>query len=342
MFVINQFKKSSFNLFNKFLSHTTSENTFEHFYRQNNLEVPKLENLPNPYYSYETPEDDPCLRDDIIFITSRFRSGSTVFWNAFRNLKGCTAYYEPFNERRWFDSQQRGDFVDKTHLGVSDYWKEYEGMEYLDQYYDEDWIRKNLMMDANSWQPKMKKYIEELIIKAKGRPVFQFNRIDFRLPWFKKHFPNAKIIHLYRNPRDQFCSFLTDKALMNKDDITHTYKDAFYLDVWCQDLKKFYPFLDKAETPHPYQRFYLLWKLSFLHGINKADISVNFESIRTNPIDELSRIFTAINLPVEQHEISDVVQRNVGTSWEKYADKLWFERHENECEHILDLAFKDS
>jgi hypothetical protein len=153
----------------------------------------------------------------------------TLLWNLFRNIEGCTAYYEPFNERRWFDSQQRGGHVDKTHIGVSDYWQEYEGMDELSQYYNEDWIQHDLMMDAHSWQPNMKKYIEELIIRAKGRPVFQFNRIDFRLPWFKKHFCQNQNYSFASQPQrsDQFCSFLTDKKLMNKDNVINTYKDPF-------------------------------------------------------------------------------------------------------------------
>src|SRR4029453_9208736 len=36
-----------------------------------------------------------------VFITARFRSGSTLLWNLFRHLSGCTSYYEPLNERRW-------------------------------------------------------------------------------------------------------------------------------------------------------------------------------------------------------------------------------------------------
>ncbi len=33
-----------------------------------------------------------------------------------------------------------------------------------------------------------------------GRPVLQFNRIDFRLAWFAGSFP-AKIVHIYRHPQ---------------------------------------------------------------------------------------------------------------------------------------------
>src|SRR5690606_37473813 len=59
-----------------------------------------------------------------VFITSRFRSGSTLLWNVFRHLPDFTAYYEPFNERRWFDPTTRGESVDATHRNVSDYWRE--------------------------------------------------------------------------------------------------------------------------------------------------------------------------------------------------------------------------
>ena len=68
-------------------------------------------------------------RSDIVFITGRFRSGSTLLWNLFRQMDNCTAYYEPFNERRWFDSSARGNRMDATHRGVSDYWKEYDGLQ---------------------------------------------------------------------------------------------------------------------------------------------------------------------------------------------------------------------
>jgi hypothetical protein len=338
--VVNKFKNLSFSLFNKFLSHPTSSNTLEQSFRRNNVAVPKLDNLPNPYYPFEVAADDPCLRNDIIFITSRFRAGSTLFWNLFRNIEGCTAYYEPFNERRWFDPESCGEFVDKTHIGVSDYWQEYQGMADLEQYYDEDWIRKDLMMDANSWQPQMKQYIKELIVRANGRPVFQFNRIDFRLPWFKKHFPNAKIIHLYRNPRDQFCSFLVDKKLMNKDDVQHTYKDAFYLDSWCEDLKKFYPFLDKQQTPHPYQQFYYLWKLSFLHGDKEASFSASLESIKAEPNEAVTSILNTLNLQIADSLINQIVDQNTGSTWQHYAEESWFSDHETQCEITLNQFFE--
>jgi hypothetical protein len=92
--------------------------------------TPDLENFESPYAG---PDNDQVVslaaarqqRPDPIFITARFRTGSTLLWNLFRNIPGVTSYYEPLNERRWFDPSTRGQGVDKTHLGVDEYWTEY-------------------------------------------------------------------------------------------------------------------------------------------------------------------------------------------------------------------------
>ncbi|MEP0496173.1 MAG: sulfotransferase, partial [Paraglaciecola sp.] len=165
--------------------------------------LPKIKNTQSPYCQHSSDQlKSPSNRDDIVFITSRFRSGSTLLWNLFRQTPGCTSYYEPFNERQWFNPALRGNTVDSSHRGVADYSAEYNGLNELTQFYNEDWIRKQLLMTEDSWNPGMKSYIESIVSSAKGRPILQFNRIDFRLPWLKKHFPNAKIIHLHRHPRD--------------------------------------------------------------------------------------------------------------------------------------------
>ncbi|HZY89118.1 MAG TPA: hypothetical protein VFE78_30125, partial [Gemmataceae bacterium] len=72
---------------------------------------------PPPYPDLGAPQREgrACRRSDVILITGRFRSGSTLLWNLFRNVPGCTAYYEPLNERRWFDPATRGSRVDRTH-----------------------------------------------------------------------------------------------------------------------------------------------------------------------------------------------------------------------------------
>jgi hypothetical protein len=307
---------------------------------ESSQKIAQLNNLTSPYISEQqltqkTPPVKTCDRDDIIIISSRFRSGSTVLWNMFRQEPANTAYYEPFNERKWFLQTQRGETVDSTHIGVQDYWTEFNNMEDLDNLYEQSWINRNLHMDESSWNPKMKEFICQLVERAKGRPVLQFNRADFRLPWLRQNFPNAKFLHLYRHPRDQWLSFLTDKKLMDKDSVATTYRDEFYLNSWCEDLSHYFPFLSIESTPHPYQRFYYLWKLSFLYGQKFSDLSISFEELVQHKEATTETIIKAFSLSTNAELMYQVVEPPQLNRWVSYADEAWFKQFENECEHVL-------
>ncbi|MBI3466173.1 MAG: sulfotransferase [Planctomycetes bacterium] len=273
-----------------------------------------------------------------VFITSRFRSGSTLLWNVFRHLSGWTAYYEPLNERRWFDPSLRGEQVDATHRGVSDYWREYEGLQCLAEHYRSSWISRNLYMDRESSDPALRRYIQLLIEHAGGRACLQFNRIDFRLPWLRATFPDAQIVHLYRHPRDQWCSSFQRTEPFPRDGGVRDFgpHDEFYLLSWSRDLSYHFPFLNEDCVDHPYQLFYYVWKLSYLFGRAFADCSVEFEQLVAAPAAELAKLFDVLGAGHVNTDnlVGLFVQPRLGR-WRGYADDAWFAEHEAKCESVL-------
>jgi hypothetical protein len=318
-----------------------------------------LTGLPEPGYAElgRVPtQSSAASRAAPVFITARFRSGSTMLWNLFRNVAGCTAYYEPLSHTRYFDTRLPTPSLDPTHRGVQDYRAEYTGLEELSQLYQAQWARRNFLMGEDFWQPDLKRFIEVMIEKAKGYAVLQFNRIDFRLPWIRMHFPHARLIHLYRHPRDQWCSTLQDNSHRPKNETVEqrsipdrfylsrngTFEqfarhDNYYLRIWANDLRHHFPFLDESRLSHPYELFYFIWKLSYLFGRKYCDHSVAYEDLLSNPELELQKLMTAAGIKTfDLNKLRSLLVEPSLNKWKKFADDAWFRKHEEYCETVLE------
>jgi hypothetical protein len=168
--------------------------------------------------------------------------------------------------------------------------------------------------------------------------VLQFNRIDLRLPWIRRNFPNAAIVHLFRHPRDQwFSTFLGTKAFP-RDGLPRDFLpyDRFYLLVWARDLRHRFPFLDVNDVEHPYQLSYYIWKLSYLYGRQYADHSIQFEQLVESPQRELGALFQSLEVECDEiDQVCSVVAQPTVGRWREYAEEAWFVRHESHCESVL-------
>ncbi|MBZ2167689.1 sulfotransferase [Marinobacter sp. F4216] len=326
------------NLWFKFLEKSLRSSTIQSWiidYFPDTSASRNVTNYSNPYITKKPLIQNTSKRP--IFITGRFRSGSTLLWNIFRKINGYTAYYEPFNERRWFDSAYRGDFTDNSHRGVDDYWREYEGLDYLGSHYKENWIRHRLFMAENDFDINMYNFIKKLVDDAEGTPVLQFNRVDFRLGWLRNAFPDSSIIHIYRNPRDQWCSSLWgDQNYTKYSKGDQGFNDRFYLNTWVMDLTKQFPFLSEYEDKHRYYHFYMLWKLSYCYGQKYSNSSVSLEDLSNNPSPEIDRILSDINIKPCFHKLDLSFIEPPRSTWRDYADENWFQKIEQDCEEVLD------
>ena len=290
---------------------------------------PPVSYVPAPYCpscNQEKTQNRPAP----IFITARFRSGSSFLWQIFRAIETVSAYYEPLNENCWF--QGKGYKTDPSHIGITNYHAEYEGLGRLGRIYNRDWICRNLHMTGWDYDPGLYTYIDELIRATDKRAVLQFNRVDFRLPWLRTHFPGSRIVHLYRHPREQWISIQRDGGPVSK---TYRYRTGdhlglFYLIGWANDLKRVFPFLEPSGQ-HPYAIHYYLWYLSYLYGKQYADVSIRYETLVKQFNRVVPDLMGSLGIELDSGMKEGLSRLNSGEkacAWPEYAESDWFEKIE--------------
>lgn len=282
-------------------------------------------------FSIETWND---MKTNVLFITARFRTGSTLLWNFFNQIPEVTAYWEPLHE-------QLPTYIlkniqpQKRHYHVKSYYGAYPPLSELSKWHRTAFGVNRLYLEANDDFQELYDYIRFLIqTSTNPHTVFQFNRIDFRLPWIKHHFPEVPILHLYRSSREQWLSMIRDDPSYQGD---HLDIDPYRLTTWAVDLCLKFPFLASPFIRHPYQRHYYLWKLSYLAGNRLSDLSISYESILQSPRDCLTEILGMCRLAEERwiDLCKKIIVPNSLDRWQTYHDTQWFQALEDECDLVL-------
>lgn len=211
-----------------------------------------------------------------IFITARFRSGSTMLWNLYEHAAGYRAYYEPCHDN--LIAHIRNTRPTNNHRGLRSYWQSYEAFQdELTAAHDPAFGLTRLYLEADDEWPELEDYLRLLIERCPPGevPVLQFNRMDLRLPWLRARFPEARIVHLRRGARATWQSMVQhlDPAWRDHPNEAHVY-DTF---EWCCALAQDFPFLVDEQARSLFDRHYPLWRLSDVMGRRIADLSLSYE-----------------------------------------------------------------
>jgi len=222
-----------------------------------------------------------------IFIIGRFRSGTSHFWNVFNALDNYCAWYEPLHPQLL--SHIKFTQPKKDHVNVEDYWANYRILDDLPHYFQSDFGANRLYLtEQDSW-PELRRYINFLISQSgEKKPVLQFNRMDFRWSWLNGFYPQAKTLYLKRNPVQLWYS--QRKHIPAENHNNESYADAYELMPWCADLVSQLPFLAPQKGRHGFFRFYILYRLSVIIGVAKADVVIDLDEDVFNSDDYLVKL----------------------------------------------------
>lgn len=221
---------------------------------------------------------------NLVFISGDFCSGSTLLFTLFRKTEKYYCLYEPLHENllEYLIWPLR---VYEHHFFVENYFSEYKGFRNIQRLFKPQWGNKGLYLPPEAEANDLYRYLCYIIGASFGRQekvMLQFNRATFRLGWLKARFPDARIVHIYRDMKSQWNSNLRrvqehfGREDVGQEDVMF---NGFNIATWCEDLKKTFPELDASNFQTGYDRFCRLWELSRAENQRYADISVDYRSL---------------------------------------------------------------
>ena len=273
----------------------------------------------------------------IVFLSAQIRTGSTFMWHLFKTTGEYTTYFEP-------DLPNLFEFMKLLplplerlhHYHVNSYWDEYRTLEMLPELHSAivDEIKTRICLSRDDCAFAFKRYLDYLIKSAKKTPMLQFNRSEFRLLWLRSQYPDSTIVHLWRNPRDQWASMLLGTRPQY---IFEEFNNKILY------LRKVFPVLSSAKNL--YQVHYLYHKLSKIAGKAHSTLSLCYDSLIQDPHRNFNLLFELCQIKqITAKEGADLLVYNQRKSTD-IQEKRWYQEQESYCEKIweeryggLDLA----
>ncbi|MDT9312582.1 MULTISPECIES: tetratricopeptide repeat protein [Limnospira] len=284
-----------------------------------------------------------------VFITARFRTGSSYLYSLLDCLDNADVFYEPLNEDllNWLPKNEEDSCKNKqlyNHTFGGKYFSEYQSLNLnqdLEKLHSITFSGIKLVMSSKDEFHQMKSYLNFIIDNpSKNYKVLQFNRIDFRLGWVKFHFPNAVIVNLRRNNRDIYASYIEMYKKNNQTNNYNPYENKigylFNLNSYINMFNDFCNYKLENIKINDYEKLYLINRLSNIWSDNFADLVIEYESLVQEPVTAITKIASMIpGLTLKlKKEIIPPYQNRINV-WEMYHSESWFLECEQKCEEII-------
>jgi hypothetical protein len=223
---------------------------------------------------------------DLVCITGDFCSGSTLVYTLFRQTGRYRCLYEPLHEdlREFLVYGLRPE-EQSHHFFVGPYHAEFRGLRKAASLFRRRFGISRLHLTADEADPELERFLRYLIDESFARAphvMFKENRLAFRLAWFRKRFPSAKVIHISRGVEAQWRSIVRRVQVhRQRDDVGQDRPDfnGFSVATFCEDLKASFPELDASRSRTGFERFEKLWRLSDEANRRDADVSIAYEDL---------------------------------------------------------------
>jgi hypothetical protein len=240
---------------------------------------------------------------NLVIVTGDFCSGSTLLSTLFRKTEQFCCLYEPLHELLPEYLAYKVQPLERDHhFFMDDYYRELRTFPDLSSVFDPKWGTGQYFLAPGAEADDLYRYLAYLIGTAFGRSsrvMFKENRIAFRLGWVRAAFPQATIVHIYRDRQDQW------KSVVRRVQAHHGREDVgqervgftgFGIARWCDDLAPRFPELEAARSSTGFERFGKLWELSYQHNVRSSDISIDYKDLLQRFEPTCERLWNAIGV----------------------------------------------
>ena len=234
-----------------------------------------------------------------IIVTSRFRTGSTLLFQLLSQDERYSCYNEPLHPHIpiWMDAgiekhQEMNRLLSHDDIQYFSEYKDFE-KETFNHLHSIRFTTEQLVLRSNSEFTALEKYLTFILGGHTDKPVIlNCNRLDYRLAWIKKKFPDVLIINLRRNVSSIIDSFnkVMERAEMNN------FKFLFETHLYLKNIQEWSGI--NLDDVGDYESIYLLKLVSDRIGDKYADFHVSFKDLCNQPHDLKERLKSEMNLNI--------------------------------------------